>query len=642
MKNGIKKSIAFIMAMLVFSMLFNSGITFAASTPQTVPDGQPKLLDIRGHWSENEINNAVKAGFVQGYADGTFQPNGVITRAEFVSMVNRALQLKDENVLNLTFTDIEETDWYYKDIRKASYARYVSGVSDTQFLPNKALTREEAAMMLARFLPKAGYLTEHFPETYPSSLTRAEAVKIIGSILEKETIFRANMFLSRAGDILNDAIIIGDLVIEAPSGIGEVVLQNSSALSKVSVLGNGNGGVILRDANIPQLILTRNGSNVSVVTDGESKIYVSYAFNGNHLVDTNGQRLRPGVSELENEIQLNGLISDEDALRIINEIALRFFSGVKILEEAVREGVQAIKPKSSITTDEHGTIIASVPAPPQKRVRPFVPVSGISVAPPVIISGIGSHPVMIPSVSPSNATNKNVVWSSSDESIATVQNGVLTLHKMGTATISAITIDGGKAADTFVSVPTQAEARAFWSFNEVMDSVKRSLDSINLMEEAHLSWAEGLFLAENGHMQRISRNLPFVPGREEFLEYYLSPVVNRIVAAREAFDEIQLSQVKKSIEEAVYTMSQSAVIDEASVKASIERKLTELALTGIATEVTKMDYLPAVAGYEAAPDGVNGAYIFTVAMTKVMEYLTVEGTTTPLTMTILATPHSER
>ena len=60
---------------------------------------------------------------------------------------------------------------------------------------------------------------------------------------------------------------------------------------------------------------------------------------------------------------------------------------------------------------------------------------------------------------PETTTIKDVVWSSSDESVATIENGVVTAHKVGTATITATTTDGSNlSANCIVTVePTPAE-----------------------------------------------------------------------------------------------------------------------------------------------------------------------------------------
>ena len=64
----------------------------------------------------------------------------------------------------------------------------------------------------------------------------------------------------------------------------------------------------------------------------------------------------------------------------------------------------------------------------------------------------GDVTTLTATVSPSNATNKNVIWSSSDNTVATVSNGKVTAVKAGTATITVKTEDGNKTATCTVTV----------------------------------------------------------------------------------------------------------------------------------------------------------------------------------------------
>jgi uncharacterized protein YjdB len=82
-----------------------------------------------------------------------------------------------------------------------------------------------------------------------------------------------------------------------------------------------------------------------------------------------------------------------------------------------------------------------------------VPVTGVALAPPALNLTVGGATATLTStVNPSNATNKNVNWSSSDTSVAIVNNGVVTAVGAGNATITVSTQDGGKTASSAVTV----------------------------------------------------------------------------------------------------------------------------------------------------------------------------------------------
>jgi hypothetical protein len=67
---------------------------------------------------------------------------------------------------------------------------------------------------------------------------------------------------------------------------------------------------------------------------------------------------------------------------------------------------------------------------------------------------VGDTGVLTATVVPTNATNKNVTWSSSSTDVATVNNGIVTAIAAGSATITVTTVDGGKTAACSVTVQT--------------------------------------------------------------------------------------------------------------------------------------------------------------------------------------------
>lgn len=86
------------------------------------------------------------------------------------------------------------------------------------------------------------------------------------------------------------------------------------------------------------------------------------------------------------------------------------------------------------------------------QTRP-VPVTGFSLDKTTADVKTGDETLTLtPVFTPENATNKNVTWSSSDESVATVQNGVVSLLKKGVVTITAATEDGNYKASCVITI----------------------------------------------------------------------------------------------------------------------------------------------------------------------------------------------
>lgn len=105
--------------------------------------------DIIGHWAEAHIKQAATNGIVNGYPDGTFKPNHTVTRAEFTVMLMNTLKLKEEGAM-LSFTDSSKIGpWAQKAVAQAIQAGIIKGYKDGTFRPGAEITRAEMAMMLA-------------------------------------------------------------------------------------------------------------------------------------------------------------------------------------------------------------------------------------------------------------------------------------------------------------------------------------------------------------------------------------------------------------------------------------------------------------------------------------------------------------
>ncbi|RKN82024.1 chitobiase/beta-hexosaminidase C-terminal domain-containing protein [Paenibacillus ginsengarvi] len=81
--------------------------------------GNTVLTDVDGHWAEWYINAFTKAGYVEGFPDGTFQPDGEITRAQAVVIINRIIGKKKQDA-PAVFGDLTPDHWAFQDIMAAA------------------------------------------------------------------------------------------------------------------------------------------------------------------------------------------------------------------------------------------------------------------------------------------------------------------------------------------------------------------------------------------------------------------------------------------------------------------------------------------------------------------------------------------
>ncbi|SDD59424.1 S-layer homology domain-containing protein [Paenibacillus sp. UNCCL117] len=83
--------------------------------------GETVLTDVAGHWSEWYVNAFTKAGYVDGFPDGTFQPDSEISRAQAVVVINRIIGAKKQpDAAPARFDDLTPDHWAFEDIMSAA------------------------------------------------------------------------------------------------------------------------------------------------------------------------------------------------------------------------------------------------------------------------------------------------------------------------------------------------------------------------------------------------------------------------------------------------------------------------------------------------------------------------------------------
>lgn len=131
--------------------LILSGIIMIFATIGFAPVYAADFTDVKGHWAQNDIEWLADAGIVDGTMIDTFQPDRIVTRAEFAAMVVRTFVGGHDATPGISgLTDVKRSEWYADEVLWAEYSGWVRGYDDSTFRPDNPITREEAAAVLAR------------------------------------------------------------------------------------------------------------------------------------------------------------------------------------------------------------------------------------------------------------------------------------------------------------------------------------------------------------------------------------------------------------------------------------------------------------------------------------------------------------
>ncbi|WP_426451322.1 carbohydrate binding domain-containing protein [Paenibacillus sp. S-38] len=273
-----------------------------------------ELADVREHWSAAEVVKWVDAKVLEGYPDGTFRPDAPMTRAEFVTVLQKLFGFRiSPSGSQAAFDDIEADAWYKDTVTAALQKGYASGYPDNTFRPNAPITREEAAVLAARvfglevrhdgegtMLPYpdgdriSGFarnaaeamLAEGSITGYPDGtfrpqepITRAETVSLLkrltGEVFHKQGTYgkaetMPNAIVNAPGIKLSDAAIAGRLYLTDGIGGGEVALERMQVKGVTNI--GGGGHVQLTDSTFGTVVIKKQEQDVRVAAAGTTTV----------------------------------------------------------------------------------------------------------------------------------------------------------------------------------------------------------------------------------------------------------------------------------------------------------------------------------------------------------------------------------
>jgi hypothetical protein len=299
-----------------FSVVFGAD----ANPTDSSASSTPLFSDLDGHWAEETLKKWASTGLIEGYSNGTFQPDRMVKRGEAFALINRSFGINEQ--VPIDFSDLAVSDWEYEDVAKATKAGYIKGYPNGTIGAKQRLSRLEAAVMIARLLglePKedrtavhaftdadqipawgkevvAAMVTAQVMKGYgdrsfkPNAfITRAEIVVILDRALNLTTpnkydqsgtygpvnhvrTVNGNVSVNASGVTLQNMKITGSLMLAEGIKEGEVFLKNVTVLGTTTVKGGGINSIHFENSVLAAVIVDRATGTVRIVVEGTTAI----------------------------------------------------------------------------------------------------------------------------------------------------------------------------------------------------------------------------------------------------------------------------------------------------------------------------------------------------------------------------------
>lgn len=318
--------------------------------------------DYDTHWAKEMIEKWSEKEVLKGYEDGTFRPNGTVTRGELAAMIVRVFGFTDTSAA-AKYTDVESTKWYAADIQKVSSAGIMNDYADGTFKPEAQATREEAAYAIAKAyqvatndetssftdqaqiadwaeaeiaaLVAGGFLNGNPDGSFrpQATLTRAEAVtmvhKITADLVNVAGVYsqdiNGNLVVNTTGVELSDMTITGNLYLAEGIGEGEVKLNNVTVLGDIIVEGGSVNTIKVEgQSKVNNIIVDKAGKNpVRVLFGNLVEAKGTVTLKSNATIEGNVLALTKVVVDGAKEVQLvGGMKIEEIVVNQTTELAL--------------------------------------------------------------------------------------------------------------------------------------------------------------------------------------------------------------------------------------------------------------------------------------------------------------------------------
>lgn len=130
--------------------------------PVTVNGERPKeFTDLGEHmWASDAVYRLVEDEIIRGVTQTTFAPAKPIKRADFMLLLVRMMGIDTTKKPEDSFADVPESAYYYNELGTAKALGIANGVSETEFAPERNITRQEMFTLVWRVMKQMNYLTQ--------------------------------------------------------------------------------------------------------------------------------------------------------------------------------------------------------------------------------------------------------------------------------------------------------------------------------------------------------------------------------------------------------------------------------------------------------------------------------------------------
>ncbi len=139
-------------SMIIKAIAVGSGGSKSATSNFQYSVWECPFNDVKDNdWYFSDLAQAYDNNYIEGISNVSFSPQGKTTRAMFVTILSRMIEVNDTDNYEVNFSDVPADTWYSGPVAWAQAKGIVQGIGNNKFAPNAYITREQACVIIANY-----------------------------------------------------------------------------------------------------------------------------------------------------------------------------------------------------------------------------------------------------------------------------------------------------------------------------------------------------------------------------------------------------------------------------------------------------------------------------------------------------------